>query len=73
MCSVYVDEELEPANAGGHMSIALDGHVAGPDQNLEHPLGRGGMNLHRWHLDEPLARSWRRYSKIERGMHDTHR
>lgn len=37
-----------------HMSISLDGYVAGPDQNLEHPLGRGGMELHRWHLDEPL-------------------
>src|SRR3954453_22962397 len=37
-----------------HMSISLDGYVAGPDQNLEHPLGRGGMDLHRWHLEEPL-------------------
>jgi dihydrofolate reductase len=36
------------------MSISLDGYVAGPDQTLEQPLGRGGMNLHRWHLDEPL-------------------
>ena len=37
-----------------HMSISLDGYVAGADQSLEHPLGRGGMDLHRWHLDEPL-------------------
>ena len=37
-----------------HMSISLDGYVAGPDQSLEHPLGRGGIDLHRWHLDEPL-------------------
>ena len=37
-----------------HMSISLDGYVAGPDQNLEYPLGRGGIELHRWHLDEPL-------------------
>ena len=36
------------------MSISLDGYVAGPEQNLEQPLGRGGMKLHRWHLDEPL-------------------
>jgi dihydrofolate reductase len=36
------------------MSISLDGYVAGPDQNVEQPLGRGGMKLHRWHLDEPL-------------------
>src|SRR5213083_2934475 len=37
-----------------HMSISLDGFVAGPDQNLEQPLGRGGMDLHHWHLDGPL-------------------
>ena len=36
------------------MSISLDGYVAGPEQSLEQPLGRGGMKLHRWHLDEPL-------------------
>jgi len=36
------------------MSISLDGYVAGPDQSLEQPLGRCGMKLHRWHLDEPL-------------------
>jgi dihydrofolate reductase len=37
-----------------HMSISLDGFVAGPDQALEHPLGRRGIELHHWHLDEPL-------------------
>jgi dihydrofolate reductase len=37
-----------------HMSISLDGFVAGPDQSLEHPLGRGGRELHLWHIDEPL-------------------
>ncbi|MFL5823006.1 MAG: dihydrofolate reductase family protein [Solirubrobacteraceae bacterium] len=37
-----------------HMSISLDGFVAGPDQSREHPLGVGGLRLHRWHLDEPL-------------------
>jgi dihydrofolate reductase len=36
------------------MSISLDGFVAGPDQSREHPLGVGGLDLHRWHLDEPL-------------------
>jgi quercetin dioxygenase-like cupin family protein/dihydrofolate reductase len=43
-----------------HMSISLDGYVAGPDQNLEHPLGRGGIELHHWHLDEPLNDADRR-------------
>src|SRR2546421_4529581 len=36
-----------------HMSISLDGFVAGPDQSLEHPLGRRGLELHHWHIDEP--------------------
>jgi hypothetical protein len=37
-----------------HMSISLDGFVAGPEQSLEHPLGRRGIELHHWHLDEQL-------------------
>ena len=34
-----------------HLSVSLDGFVAGPDQTYENPLGRGGMALHRWHID----------------------
>jgi dihydrofolate reductase len=37
-----------------HMSISLDGFVAGADQSRENPLGVGGLALHHWHLDEPL-------------------
>src|SRR3954468_5212722 len=33
-----------------HMSISLDGFVAGPDQSRDEPLGVGGMALHQWHL-----------------------
>jgi dihydrofolate reductase len=33
-----------------HMSISLDGFVAGPDQSADNPLGVGGMALHDWHL-----------------------
>ena len=29
-------------------SISLDGFGAGPDQGLDHPLGRGGEDLHNW-------------------------
>ncbi len=29
-------------------TISLDGYGAGPDQTLEHPLGIGGEDLHRW-------------------------
>jgi len=36
-----------------HLSISLDGYVAGPDQSQENPLGIGGLDLHRWHIDEP--------------------
>ncbi|GAA4709103.1 dihydrofolate reductase family protein [Nocardioides conyzicola] len=34
-----------------HMSVSLDGFVAGPDQTYENPIGRGGMALHQWHID----------------------
>ena len=36
-----------------HMSISLDGFVAGRDQSEDNPLGVDGMKLHRWHLDDP--------------------
>lgn len=29
-------------------SVSLDGYGAGPDQGLDHPLGRGGESLHDW-------------------------
>ena len=35
------------------MSISLDGYVAGPGQDADNPLGRGGMALHEWHLNLP--------------------
>jgi dihydrofolate reductase len=30
------------------ITTSLDGYVAGPDQSLEHPLGKGGIDLHQW-------------------------
>lgn len=38
-----------------HMSISLDGFVAGPDQGRENPLGLRGIELHRWHIGDPRA------------------
>jgi dihydrofolate reductase len=38
-----------------HMSISLDGYVAGPDQSLDNPLGRRGIELHTWHIGDPRA------------------
>jgi dihydrofolate reductase len=34
-----------------HMSVSLDGFVAGPEQTVDDPIGRGGMALHQWHFD----------------------
>ena len=31
-----------------HISISLDGYVAGPNQTQEEPLGEGGEQLHEW-------------------------
>ena len=38
-----------------HMSISLDGFVAGPDQSREDPLGTRGRALHGWHIGDPRA------------------
>lgn len=38
-----------------HLSISLDGFVAGPEQSGENPLGRRGLELHTWHLGDPRA------------------
>jgi dihydrofolate reductase len=47
-----------------HISISLDGFVAGPNQSLEEPLGVGGESLHDWVV--PLA-SWRERHDKEGG------
>ena len=38
-----------------HMSISLDGFVAGPDQSREHPLGKRGREVHAWHIGDERA------------------
>jgi dihydrofolate reductase len=43
-----------------HMSISLDGFVAGPDQGPDDPIGTGGLRLHEWHLGEPRSDADRR-------------
>jgi len=48
-------EETAMSETTCHMSISLDGFVAGPSQSLDQPLGRRGMELHRWHLGDPRA------------------
>ena len=38
-----------------HMSISLDGYVAGPDQSRDDPLGKRGIEVHGWHIGDPRA------------------
>ncbi|MBO0867319.1 MAG: dihydrofolate reductase [Micromonosporaceae bacterium] len=40
-----------------HMSISLDGYVAGPNQSLQAPLGEGGQRLHEWVVNTAGFRS----------------
>jgi dihydrofolate reductase len=46
------------------IAMSLDGFVAGPGQDVDHPLGVGGMNLHDWIF--PLA-VWRTPQGLEGG------
>ena len=34
-------------------SVSVDGFVAGSEQGLDTPLGKGGENLHRWMFEQP--------------------
>jgi dihydrofolate reductase len=34
-----------------HVSVSLDGYLAGPGQSQEDPIGKGGLRLHQWHFD----------------------
>ncbi|HZB05481.1 MAG TPA: dihydrofolate reductase family protein [Thermoleophilaceae bacterium] len=47
-----------------HISISLDGFVAGPSQSEENPLGEGGERLHDWVV--PLA-AWRESHRKQGG------
>src|SRR5262249_23597560 len=47
-----------------HITMSLDGFIAGPDQSVDNPLGIGGMALHQWAFD--LA-AWRKAHGMEGG------
>lgn len=47
-----------------HISVSLDGYVAGPNQSHENPLGEGGEGLHDWIV--PL-KAWREPAGMEGG------
>lgn len=38
-----------------HVTMSLDGFMAGPDISIEHPMGRGGLRLHDWILNTPTS------------------
>jgi hypothetical protein len=38
-----------------NLAISVDGYVAGPDQNVDNPLGAGGTRLHEWNECVELA------------------
>lgn len=38
-----------------HMSVSLDGFVAGPNQSRENPLGERGLELYGWHIGDERA------------------
>jgi len=46
------------------IAMSLDGFVAGPRQDIDNPLGVGGLNLHEWVF--PLA-AWRSTQGLEGG------
>jgi dihydrofolate reductase len=47
-----------------HISISLDGFVAGPNQSIENPIGEGGMRLHQWLF---ATDSWRKQHGLDGG------
>jgi len=48
-----------------HISMSLDGYVAGPNQSVENPLGEGGEDLHRWVVE---LEAWRESHGMEGGV-----
>ena len=50
-----------------HISASLDGYVAGPNQSMEEPLGRGGERLHDWVV---RLKAWREHAGMEGGEED---
>src|SRR5919198_1147550 len=46
------------------ISTSLDGFVAGPNQTLDEPLGRGGEQLHEWAF---ALKAWREPHGLEGG------
>ncbi len=52
------------------ISMSLDGYVAGADQSIDDPLGKGGEALHEWII---ATRSWRRAARPRGGRGELRR
>jgi len=48
-----------------HISVSLDGYVAGPNQTVEEPLGEGGERLHDWAVE---LKVWRELAGMDGGV-----
>ena len=60
------------ARLRANIAMSLDGFVAGPDQSVENPLGKGGMQLHEWAFGlaawrKPARHGGRRGQRLDRG------
>lgn len=51
-----------------NLTVSLDGYAAGPEQGPDHPLGRGGEQLHEWAF---ATRTFRRMHGMEGGSSGT--
>jgi hypothetical protein len=47
-----------------NIAVSLDGYMAGPDQDLDNPLGVGGLALHDWVF---ATRAWNAMQGTEGG------
>jgi hypothetical protein len=59
---VEVIKRMSPVTC--HISMSLDGFVAGPNQSVEKPIREGGMRSHEWAFE---TASWREQHGQEGG------
>jgi dihydrofolate reductase len=53
-----------------HITMSLDGYVAGPRQSSENPIGEGGLGLHEWAFATRTFRAVHGGDGGERGVDD---
>jgi dihydrofolate reductase len=48
-CPIFIGQEVNMPKLRVHnLSISVDGYAAGPNQDVDNPLGVGGPELHEW-------------------------